>query len=631
MIEPNISTAEAPAPLYESIESLQQAVDSLNSEADRLLESDPELALEKASEAEKIARYAIAGEPYERGIVWGMVNQARAMNAQAEYGSALKLALAARAWPAETPEMLDCHSMATYAAGLAYDELGDLPKAQAYYLEFLAHAEQLNNMRHLLFAHNALALAYGKSEAHEMALEHLHIADRLITPSNLPNMPIQLAKCISYLNLGMTHMDIAQPDKGLDFALEALKVSNEAYATLHATVLHAVARGYWMLKEQEKAEMYFQRVLDMLHLVPDDLQIASLKRGYGDFLYEQSRYQEAETILHDALRLALDCESLPSIFECHKLLSKVAEAQQQFDVALYHHKQFQTIQSDVWGDENREKMRHLRVAYEVEVAQREAEIYRLQTEELEQLVEEKTVQLRQALEQSEITNAIRSNIIKTVSHEFRTPLTIISTASNMLHTYQEQLSPKQRTKCYTNIELAVHSLTEMLQDATTTDELSGVSAEPTVDHISFAALVEMIRQEVVLQSDRIELVETGAAESKLTLDTDKVKRIVTVLVDNALTYSEDRVRLTIEQGSVLTITVADDGMGIASADMPHIFELLYRSPRSEFHQGLGLGLFMAQRMAALMGGTISAESHGVDQGSRFTLTLPSNLTSPIAS
>jgi signal transduction histidine kinase len=130
-------------------------------------------------------------------------------------------------------------------------------------------------------------------------------------------------------------------------------------------------------------------------------------------------------------------------------------------------------------------------------------------------------------------------------------------------------------------------------------------------------------------------------------DRDRLKQLIANLVENAIRYTPKtgRIDVTISGSGVqqpgaavrsrnargtsastdmAILTVADSGIGISPADLPHVFERFYRADkaRSRAHGGTGLGLSIAQYIAQAHGGSIQAASEGANRGSTFSLRLP---------
>jgi signal transduction histidine kinase len=138
-----------------------------------------------------------------------------------------------------------------------------------------------------------------------------------------------------------------------------------------------------------------------------------------------------------------------------------------------------------------------------------------------------------------------------------------------------------------------------------------------------------------LAAEAVVMLDASAEEHQVTIDLQAIERlrangdergviqILVNLIANAIHHSpaEGVVRLTFAQGSAsASVTVADQGPGIAAADQQRIFERFERAHQRE--GGTGLGLAISRRLARSMGGDVTLDS-APGRGARFTLTLPS--------
>jgi signal transduction histidine kinase len=137
--------------------------------------------------------------------------------------------------------------------------------------------------------------------------------------------------------------------------------------------------------------------------------------------------------------------------------------------------------------------------------------------------------------------------------------------------------------------------------------------------------------------DACELFQSSAEDKGLTMvchsgenisvdgDMRLIQRMLANLLDNAIKYTplDGRVDISIhtDGNQGVQIAVADTGIGISRADLPHVFERFYRCDPSRSQSGTGLGLSFARTVARAHGGDISVESTP-DRGSTFTVTLP---------
>jgi len=139
--------------------------------------------------------------------------------------------------------------------------------------------------------------------------------------------------------------------------------------------------------------------------------------------------------------------------------------------------------------------------------------------------------------------------------------------------------------------------------------------------------VESFCQQLIeeLQDSTHQLILVGDIQGlSASLDATMLKQILTNLLSNALKYSaaESTVRLEVDlQSTVVIFKVVDQGIGIPTQDLEHLFEPFYRGHNVNKVPGSGLGLAIVKRLVEMLKGQISVESQ-LDQGTTFTVVLP---------
>lgn len=238
-----------------------------------------------------------------------------------------------------------------------------------------------------------------------------------------------------------------------------------------------------------------------------------------------------------------------------------------------------------------------------------------------------------ARDRTELVQAerISRDYVRFVSHDLRSPLTLISARAQMLEKSAENADSIRRNA--QSILRAARQMNTMISDLTDSVRLESGRALP-VRLRSFdllALLSELIqRWRGTPDGSRIDARLPDSMPHAYS-DPDGVERIVSNLISNALKYSPDNQRVTIsaalEEGEV-TMSVADHGPGISPADLGHIFERYFRSEDARKHyDGLGLGLHISKALAEAQGGRIWVESQP-GQGSVFYFTIPLSPPSP---
>ena len=215
--------------------------------------------------------------------------------------------------------------------------------------------------------------------------------------------------------------------------------------------------------------------------------------------------------------------------------------------------------------------------------------------------------------------------LRFVSHDLRSPLTLISARAQMLERSAEHPDGVRRNA--QAILRSVRQMNSMISDLTDSVRLEfggALSVRPrTVDLV--ALLNELIeRWKDTPEGDRIESC-LPVSMPPVRADADGVERILTNLMSNALKYSPDEEKITVSAAAndmEATISVADCGPGIHPEDAGHLFERFFRSESArKHHDGLGLGLPISKALAEAQGGRIWVETE-LGRGSVFSFTLP---------
>lgn len=219
---------------------------------------------------------------------------------------------------------------------------------------------------------------------------------------------------------------------------------------------------------------------------------------------------------------------------------------------------------------------------------------------------------------------LRSAILDSVTHEFRTPLTSIKASiTSLLST--TGLSPDDRQELMTVINEETDRLNRLVGEAAEVAQLESHEFQLDLRDCRVLDLVQAAVAEVkqILGKHPIEI--RVPEEIRVRLDADRIKQVLIQLLENASKYSapESPVRITAElKGANLEMSVADQGAGIDDLEQVLIFDKFYRGKNQRYRvQGTGMGLAIARAIVEAHGGKIGVTSQ-LECGSVFHFLLP---------
>jgi two-component system phosphate regulon sensor histidine kinase PhoR len=221
---------------------------------------------------------------------------------------------------------------------------------------------------------------------------------------------------------------------------------------------------------------------------------------------------------------------------------------------------------------------------------------------------------------------MRREMVGNISHEFRTPLAGIKA---MIETLQDgAVDNKEVAKDFlSRIEAEVDRMTQLVTELTELSRIETGKAELKLEPVDLNALVEEVIAQLKPQAERQNLALEMALASDLPAvpaDRGRIRQVIVNLIHNAIKFNRPNgsIRATTRhsEGSVF-VEVSDTGTGIASDDLPHIFERFYKADKSRAGRGSGMGLAIAKHIVEAHDGEISVRSVE-GKGSTFSFSLP---------
>ncbi|MGK5444135.1 ATP-binding protein [Micromonospora sp. URMC 105] len=223
---------------------------------------------------------------------------------------------------------------------------------------------------------------------------------------------------------------------------------------------------------------------------------------------------------------------------------------------------------------------------------------------------------------------VKTSFFTNVSHEFRTPLTLmLGPLADALADDRHPLPPEQRERVET-ARRSADRLLALVNSLLTFSSLEAGRARSRARQVRLpeltAELAGVFRSAIERAGLRLE-VDTPPLPGPVVLDPLNWERIVTNLLSNALKHTfVGRITVGLHaHPTELRLTVADTGIGIAEEELPRLFERFHRveGAPSRSHEGTGIGLALVRELTRLEGGDVRVDSQ-VGRGTTFTVALP---------
>lgn len=223
---------------------------------------------------------------------------------------------------------------------------------------------------------------------------------------------------------------------------------------------------------------------------------------------------------------------------------------------------------------------------------------------------------------------LRGRLLSDVAHELRTPVATIDAALEAIEDGVTELSPSMVAV----LRGQGARLVRLSEDLAAVTRAESGEAMLRFERIDVTELVDaaVLSATHPAQTAGLELQwEPPAGPVAITGDRQRLAQVLGNLLDNAVRHTAAGGTVTVrvqarDQGKSVVMTVADNGEGVSSEHLPHLFERFYRvdAARDRQRGGSGIGLAIVKALVEAHGGTVVAASEGVGRGATFEITLP---------
>lgn len=252
---------------------------------------------------------------------------------------------------------------------------------------------------------------------------------------------------------------------------------------------------------------------------------------------------------------------------------------------------------------------------------------REQTAREELLVKEQNARL-----DAERASRVKDEFLAAVSHELRTPLTTIKTLTRVLQ--RRELTDEERSQYLDDIASECDREIDLVLNLLDVSRMRAGGMRIELRRVDVLEAVQACKKLVQGEAERLDhriVVDVAEGLPPARVDASALRRALCAIIENSIKFAPRGGSITMsagQDGDCVTITIVDQGRGIAERDLAHIFEKFYRGegaggarPSAEEVPGIGLGLNLALTLVEGMNGTIDVESR-LGEGSKFIVRLP---------
>jgi PAS domain S-box-containing protein len=235
-------------------------------------------------------------------------------------------------------------------------------------------------------------------------------------------------------------------------------------------------------------------------------------------------------------------------------------------------------------------------------------------------------ELQKMLAREKELNELKTRFVTMVSHEFRTPLTVIRSSAQMIDRFMKDLTKDEKRDFLSRIIKTVDIMTDLIENVIFIGKTDRVTKSASPEKTALSEYSGNIIKDILLGMNKKRNVNFSAYGEcdEVLMDKKLYRLILTNLVSNSIKYSADEKSIDIEivcTAEQINLSVKDYGIGIPDDEQERIFDLFYRGKNVSSYSGTGLGMSVVMQSVNLLGGTIDISSK-INMGTTFRISIP---------
>lgn len=453
-------------------------------------------------------------------------------------------------------------------------------------------------------------------------------------------------QAINYANLGSIYSARGDDEKALDYYRQSMFYNKKDSNLLGMALCHLYFGNIYerrqqydlALREYEQSDRMMTDLKDLWHALEPRLALASV-------YYHTHEDAKALALLDRADATARQINSWEHIVEVHHLYFQLMQRQGRYHEALDHHLIATAYQDSILDNEKLDRIHNIGINIErtrqqemVDMAQNELQTEKRIRQQSAWLFGLTVILLlavisallyvqrmrHHSMEMMREASRLREDFFTNITHEFRTPLTVILGLSRKIRENTEV--PQSVSDKASTIERQGNRLLTLVTQLLDISKVKSVIGEPNWQHGNICAQVAMLLETYIDYAANRGVTLKYHYDKTIEMDfvPDYVNKVMSNLVSNALKFTPNGGTISVnlyQRGDRLHIDVSDTGHGISSDKLAHIFEPFYTTGDMGEAKGTGIGLALTQEIISHLNGTITAESQ-VGKGTTFHIVMP---------